>query len=255
MPAGLLNELHVFETVRSYDGVICQVDEHLKRLAESCKGLGRELPETEKRIRSWLFEAQRESGFADSILRLSLHWEGGAASRMLVIARPFKSYPDEMYAKGVSLKTAVMRRSDLRAQDPQIKCSQYVSGVLAHLDALENPAHELIFMDLSGYVAEGTVSNIFIVKNKRVLTPPLASGILRGVTRDRVLALAQRAGFKPLEKCFTRHEVYSADECFMTNTSSEIMPVTMLDGLRIGEGVPGPVTKKLLLLFRKGLNE
>ncbi len=224
--------------------------EHLRRLAGSCQGLGRSLPEPLQHIRSWLFGALEESGFSDAILRLSLHWEDRLPSHMLVIAREFKTHPEEMYEKGVWLKTAVMRRWDLHAQDPQIKSSQYVSGVLAAIDALENSAHELIFMDLNGYVAEGTVSNIFIVKKKRVLTPPLASGILRGVTRDVVLALAAQAGLETRETPLTRHDLYSADECFMTNTSSEVLPVTKLDDLSIADGEPGPVTKKLLDIFR-----
>ena len=182
----------------------------------------------------------------------------------MVLIREFESYPLRFYEKGVSLKTAVSRRWTPKAQDPQIKASQFMNGVLAILDEagndVETPACRTgrqraaslpLFLGPLGTVAEGTVSNIFIVKEKRLLTPSVASGILRGVTRDVVLDLAVKRRLEVAETFLTRHEIYSADECFITNTSSEILPVTRVDNRQIGNGRPGPVTRTLAKDFKK----
>ncbi len=182
---------------------------------------------------------------------------------VVAIVRSFVSYPRGIYEKGVELKTAVHRRWTLRAQDPQIKSSQYLSGVLACLDSSRPLPPEIIFLGQDQCVAEGTVSNLFVVNPaparrggaKTVLTPPAGSGILRGVTREVVMDLARRLGFQVVERPLTRHEVYSAEECFITNTSSEVLPVVAFDRRRIGSGVPGPVTRKILNGFRNCTHE
>ena len=199
----------------------------------------------------------RESGFPDSVLRLSVHWDPstplGVAGVVLFIIRKFKSYPEEIYRKGVALKSAVPRRWSLKAQDSRIKASQYVNGVLAALDQTSSAAREMVFLSQDGYVAEGSVSNIFIVKGKRVLTPCVGSGILKGVTRDVVIELAKKRGFEVAETFLTRHEIYAADECFMTNTSSEVLPVVNVDGRGIGSGRPGAAAKILRRDFKKAV--
>ena len=151
--------------------------------------------------------------------------------------------------------TSVMRRPLLRADNSQIKCSQYVGGVLAHLDRGERKTHEIIFLDQNGFVADGSVSNIFLINDKRLLTPPVSSGILRGVTREQVMHLAAALGIKTQEMSVTRHTIYSSEECFMTNTSSEVLPVTEVDGRVIGDGLPGPVTRKLAAAFKRKTKE
>ena len=187
------------------------------------------------------------------MLRVSIHWDRQGGGTLLAMAREFKSHPAEWYERGVELKTSVMRRSDLKADDTRIKCSQYVGGVLGLLDEGGPKAHELVFLGPSGSVAEGTVSNLFIVKEKRILTPAVASGILSGVTRAFVIGLCRRRSFEVAETFLTRHEIYNADECFMTNTSSEILPVAKLDGRVIGSGRPGLVTEILQKDFKINL--
>lgn len=170
------------------------------------------------------------------------------------MVREFKPRDPELYRKGIELRTAVMRRWGFRAQDPKIKASQFMNGVLAFLDKGDAPADELLFLGQNGVVAEGSISNIFIVREKRLLTPDTASGILRGVTRGLVTELAQKRKIPFVETLLTRHEIYNAEECFITNTSSEILPVTRLDGRLIGGGAPGPVTRRLAGDFKKKID-
>lgn len=234
--------------MRAYHGSIFRLTEHLKRLSESCGAMGRALPVEAKELRRWLVVSLKESGFADATLRLSLHWPVRGEGEWVLFVRPFKSHPEEWYRRGVTLRCAAACRPSPRAQDPQIKASQYVSGVLATLDSVSVPqadAHELLFFGPSGTIAEGTVSNIFIFKQKCLLTPSAGSGILKGVTRAFVMELARRRKWPIREVPLTRHDLYTSDECFMTNTSSEVLPVVAIDGRVIGGGRPGPLTLRL----------
>lgn len=225
--------------------------EHLKRLAGSLRGIGKPLAVPTAELERWVEDSLEESGFAEALLRLSVHPTPSKEGMLVIIIRAFKPYPKEFYEKGVALKTTVSRRWTLKAQDSQVKASQYVSGVTAFLDNGRGGTHEFIFLGEGGVVAEGTISNIFIVKEKRLLTPHAASGILRGVTRGLTMDLARKRGLEVIETLMTRHEIYSADECFITNTSSEILPVAAMDERRIGAGGPGPVTRMLAKDFKK----
>ena len=152
--------------------MVFRLDEHLRRFTESCEAIGKSLPEPLLGLRIWLLAALAESGLKDALLRFSAHWQpDGREGRLAVIIRPFVSHPAQWHEKGVSLKTAVARRWTLKAQDPQIKASQFMNGVLAAIDERASDAHELIFLGPAQTVAEGSVSNIFIVSRKRLLTP------------------------------------------------------------------------------------
>ena len=246
-----LNCASVFETLRVYGGKIFRGEEHLVRLSESCAALGRELPIEKRPLKRWLEASVRKSGYPDATLRLSVHWRQGGNGELVLFVREFQSHPETWYQKGVALRTAVGRRPTLKAQDPQIKASQYVCGVLASLDRGELPAHELLFLGPLGMMAEGTVSNIFIVSQKSLLTPSVGSGILKGVTRGFVMDFARKRGYLVKESPLTRHEIYTAEECFITNTSSEVLPVVRVDERVIGSGRPGPVTQHLAEDFKK----
>ncbi len=212
--------------------------------------IGRTRPFPALKLKKWLDVSLRESGFRNASLRLSVHWGQSGEGRLLLFLTSFESHPKEWYEKGVELRSTVSRRPSSRAQDTQAKTSQYVSGVLAKLDSA-GAAHELLFLGPQGTVAEGTVSNIFIIKEKCLLTPSVGSGILRGVTRGIVMDLARKRKWRVLETTLTRHDVYTADECFITNTSSEALPVVAVDGRRIGDGNPGPLTRLLGEDFKK----
>ncbi len=250
LPLATLDHVACFETLRAYQGRLFGLEGHLRRLGESCRALGKSLPVLEKEIQDWCRESLAESGWTDAIFRLSVHWENERKGRLVAILKAFEPYPESFYERGIQVRTAVQRRWTLKAQDPQMKTSQFMSGVLAVLDRGHNEANELIFLSQIGAVTEGTVSNIFIFKEKRLLTPSVSSGILRGVTRGAVIELAKKRGWESTETCLTRHDLYNAEECFLTSTLTEILPVVWIDGRRIGAGKPGPVTTTLLADFR-----
>lgn len=185
-----------------------------------------------------------------------MHWCGSQTWLALVI-RPFGGHDARFYEEGTRLRTTVPKRPGPRSGNPQVKASDYATGVLALLDGpAQDTSRELVFLDESGLVAEGSVSNLFVVRGspdggKTLLTPAVRSGILRGITRDTVLGLARERGLAVSETMLTRHDLYSADECFFTNTSSEVMPVTEVDGRRVGSGRPGPVTRLLAEAFKQ----
>ncbi|MBI2094556.1 MAG: aminotransferase class IV [Candidatus Omnitrophica bacterium] len=251
-PVDFLGEVSCFETLRVYDGRPFRLAEHCARLGQSCAAIGRTLPCAPADLGRWMKEAVRESGFGGAIVRLGVHWAGRTRTEVTAVLREFSGHPPRLYREGVALKTAVPRRWTLRAQDPRIKASQFVGGVLAFLEASGQRPHEFVFLNSAGTVAEGSVSNLFVVDGaKRLLTPSVSSGILRGVTRDVLMVLAKKKGFEVLETALTRHEIYSAKECFMTNTSSEVLPVVRVDERVIGQGAPGEVTRMLAAEFKK----
>ncbi len=253
MPEGFLDRLSCFETLRVYEGRYFRLEEHLERLRFSCESVGWKTIPTTPWFAQEFAETLRLSKLRNALVRLSVHEAADPTEKILVwTLREFTSHPSEIYEKGVAAHFDVICRDILKATDPQVKSSQYTGGVLAFLDKGDRSAHEIFFLDSRGYAAEGTVSNLFILDtSKCLLTPDLASGILKGVTRDFVLELARRAGLSVKETTLTRHDIYTASECFMTNTSSEILPVVRMDGRQIGNGMPGPVTARLLKDFRE----
>ena len=250
LPLELLNRVACFETLRAYEGKIFCLRKHLERLSDSCIGLGRCLPSTPLELERWVLATLKESSFPDARLRLSVHWQDKEEGILLLMIWEFKNHPKVWYEKGVKLAATAVKRWNPRAQDPQIKSSMFVSGVLAISNQGKNEAHELIFLTQEGNVSEGTVSNIFIVKERRLLTPAVSSGILRGVTRGAVIELAGKRGLEVKETPLLRHDIYNAEECFITNTSSEILPVISVDDRLIADGRPGPVTKGLAKDFK-----
>lgn len=255
LPIEALDQVSCFETLRAYDGRIFHCREHLERLLDSCRAIGSPPEVSLKEIEAWLKECLKQCRLRNALLRLAVH----GSDHLVLILRKFKGHPADWALRGVALKTTVRRRFDFKAQDPQIKASQFMNGVLAALDESGPRAHELLFFGPLGTVAEGSVSNVFIVRDKqwfggahhKLLTPAVSSGILRGVTRAVVIDLAKRIGLEVVETLLTRHEFYNARECFMTNTSSEVLPVTSIDGRNIGAGVPGLITRRLMKEFKK----
>ncbi|MBI3251764.1 MAG: aminotransferase class IV [Candidatus Omnitrophica bacterium] len=206
-----LDKIAYFETLRAYGGKIFCLDRHLERLEESCRAALDALPIGKSELGRRLTRSLAESGLAEAVLRVSVSWEDEKKGSAIVMVREFKPRDPELYRKGIELRTAVMRRWGFRAQDPKIKASQFMNGVLAFLDKGDAPADELLFLGQNGVVAEGSISNIFIVREKRLLTPDTASGILRGVTRGLVTELAQKRKIPFVETLLTRHEIYNAN--------------------------------------------
>lgn len=255
----------VFESLRAYEGVLFRLEDHLTRFFESAQTLGLKVPQTRREIRRKLEEALRESGKKDAFIRLTLISNGRAAHAppFLSVIVTERTHPPEIYQKGVCLKTTAVRRSPSHAGFPEAKSTAFLNQILASLDPAPPENYEILFLDAEGYVTEVRIGNIFVVRQGRfspgtnrtvpVLWTPPARGLLSGVTRRFVIECA-RSGKIPLEeRPLTRHELFNADEAFLTNTSWEILPVREVDGRRIGSEVPGPATRKLQGLFRKGV--
>ena len=259
----LTESVSVFESLRTYRGKIFQIEQHLARFMESAKTAGRdkglERGALEKELRLALETFKKENPKAreaDLFIRLTLLPESfrtGSSKWPVYVLIGERKHPPAIYKTGVRLRTSPVRRSLANASPPQAKTSAYQNAVLATLEPAEG-AYEWIFLDQQGYVTEVRIGNLFIVKDEELITPP-TMGILNGVTRRFVIESAVRLEIPVREIPLTRHEIFTADEAFLTNTSWEILPVRELDGRRTGGKIPGPLTLKLQKLFKERVQE
>jgi branched-chain amino acid aminotransferase len=249
----------IYETMRAYGGKIFLLRSHLSRLKRSAEAIALALPLPLEKIGDALNESLTVNKLREAYLRIQISRGPGEigldpalcpAPTMVIAVKPFKDYPAELYEKGVSVAVTATRRNHPLAQDPAIKSTNFLNNILAKIESLRVGAYEGIMLNWKGYVAEGTISNLFLVRKGVLRTPSLETGILEGITRELVLSLARRQQV-PVEEALLRpRDMLKADECFITNTTLEIMPVTTVDGKPVGPGVPGPVTKKLLTAYR-----
>jgi len=249
----------VFEGIRVYDGNVFRLGEHIDRLYESANTIALEIPLTRDEMIQAILETVAANRKKDIYIRLVISRGPGdlgidpAKCRrptIVIIADAISLYPQEVYDKGVSLVTSSIRRIPMESLDPRIKSLNYLNNILAKIEAKRAGAIEAIMLNRQGLVAECTADNLFMVKKGTVKTPDLMQGALGGITRGAVLDLAGKAGIPCAETVLALHDIYNADECFLTGTGAEIVPVVSVDGRRIGDGRPGPVTKKLLADFR-----
>ena len=243
----------IFESLRTYRGKIFHEAEHIERFLDSVKTAGLENLSFEllkKELDSALSSFYKEHGSKkdDVFIRLTAWPYGGENGGKIAVVITQRKHPPEIYKNGVVLRTSNVRRSLSHASPPQAKTTAYQNPLLASLEP--SPGYEWIFLDQAGYVTEVRIGNIFIVKNGKFFTPP-TTGILNGVTRRFVLECARTAKVPVQEMPLTRHEIFNADEAFLTNTSWEILPVRELDGRKVGTAVPGPITRKLQIIFKK----
>jgi branched-chain amino acid aminotransferase len=257
---GLLYGDGVFEGIRFYNGRVFRLKEHLERLARSAQCLALPLPMSLEEIAAATLETCRQSGLTDGYIRLLLTRGVGSLGlnpfkcerpSLIIIVDTIELYPEEYYHKGVPLITAGTRKVNSSALNPNIKSLNYLSNIMAKIEAIAAGTVEAVMLNEQGYVAEGTGDNIFIVKGNRVATPPITAGILPGITREVIMELCQKLDIPCIEENMTRYELYTADEIFLTGTGAEILPVVKLDGRIIGKGRFGPVTLKLIHEFRK----
>ncbi|MEG0580219.1 MAG: aminotransferase class IV, partial [Niameybacter sp.] len=211
-----------------------------------------------------LLETCRKNDIRDGYVRLvvtrgkgdlGLNPKSCKVATVFCIAGSITLYPEEMYTKGMPIITAVQRRNKATIVDPQVKSLNYLNNILAKIEANRAGVPEALMLNHDGIVAECTGDNIFIVKNNVIYTPPIHVGILDGITRSTVIELAKKLGYAVEEKEFTLFNVYSADECFLTGTAAEAIPVTSVDERVIGSGVAGKVTKEILAAFKAYANE
>jgi branched-chain amino acid aminotransferase len=250
----------IYETMRAYRGMLFLLDKHLVRLRHSADALSLRLPLPLDEIREALIETLNVNKVQDAYVRLHISRGPGEIGldpslclepTMVITAKPFKDYPAEYYERGVSTAIVRTRRNHPLALDPSIKGTNFLNNILAKIESIQAGAYEGIMLNWEGLVAEGTISNIFHIKSSVLYTPHLQTGILEGVTRGLVLDLARRAQFPVTETAVNSQELIDADECFITNTTMEIMPVTMIDKKPVGNGKPGRITAALHQAYQK----
>jgi len=250
----------VFEGIRVYEGVVFRLKEHVDRLYESARTLALKIPITPKEMTDAVLKTAAANEKRDAYIRVVVSRGAGdlgidpsncAGATVVVIVDAIKLYPEEIYRKGISLITASVRRTPLECMDTRVKSLNYLNNIMAKIQAKQLGSLEAVMLNTQGTIAECTADNFFIVKDGQVKTPDLTQGALGGITRAAVLELARKAGIPASETVLALHDAYNADECFLTGTGAEVVPVVSLDGREIGDGKPGPITARLLADFRK----
>jgi branched-chain amino acid aminotransferase len=250
----------IYETLRAYGGKLFLLSKHLSRLKQSAEAISLKLPLSLDKIGEALDETLNVNKLTEAYVRIHISRGPGEiglnpalcpAPTMIIVTQPFKDYPAEFYENGVAVAVVSTRRNHPLAVSPVIKSTNFLNNILAKIESLKAGAYEGIMLNWEGYVAEGTISNIFTVKRGVLYTPHLDTGILEGVTRDLVLHLAREDRIPAKEIMLRPRDLTGADECFITNTTVEVLPVTRVDDTVIGSGKPGPVTTTLREAYKR----
>ncbi len=257
---GLLYGDGVFEGIRLYGGNIFRLDEHLERLEYSAKALMLAIPLDRARLAEATCETCRVNGLSDAYIRLVVTRGVGDLGlapwlcpkpTLFIIASRISLYPQEHYDNGLAIVTVPTRRISPAALPPTVKSLNYLNNILGKIEARQFGALEAIMLNDQGYVAECTADNIFAIHKGAIITPAASQGALKGITRGAVFDIAAELGIPIREADMTRYDLWCADECFLTGTGAEIVPVSKLDGRQIGEGRPGPLTREVMKAFRR----
>lgn len=252
---GLLYGDGVFEGIRAYNGRIFKLKEHIDRLFYSAKAILLEIPMSHAALMKATVETCRRNRLQDCYIRLVVTRGVGTLGlnprscknpSVIIIAGKIQVYPVEMYERGMDIVTVPTVRNLHSAVNPAIKSLNYLNNILAKIEANNAGVEEAVMLNAEGYVAEGTADNIFVIRQGALFTPPLSAGALYGITRQTVIELAEAAGWKVSEPNLTRYDLFNAEECFLTGTGAELIPVVKIDGRVIGSGKPGPITKQLV---------
>jgi branched-chain amino acid aminotransferase len=257
---GLLYGDGIFEGIRLYGGNVFRLEEHLERFEYSAKGILLDLPLTRAQWSEAVCETCRVNGLRDGYIRLVVTRGVGdlglapwlcAKPSYFIIASKISLYPAEYYENGLAIVTVPTRRIGPASLPATIKSLNYLNNILGKIEAKQAGALEAIMLNDQGYVAEATADNVFIVHKGELMTPSSSQGALRGVTRSAIMDIAKELGVPEREANLTRYDLWCADECFLTGSGAEVIPVVKLDGRTIGTGKPGPVTKRFIAEFRK----
>jgi branched-chain amino acid aminotransferase len=257
----------VFETLRVYQGRIFKAKEHVSRLFQSAQAISLTIPATAEDIQKIFFQTLEANRLRDARVRITvsrgpdemgLEPKALSSPTIVVIAKAFSGYPETFYEKGVDVAIVKTRKTPTVSLDPRIKSLNYLNPLLAKMESQKMEVFEGILLNQEGHLCEGTVSNLFLVKQGHLWTPAPSCGILEGITRQTILELAQKAGIPVWEKNLRPDEILGADECFLTNTTMELMPVVRIRGLMtqqesyyIGDGRVGPTSRFLLKVYRE----
>ena len=257
---GLLYGDGIFEGIRSYNGKVFRLNEHLDRLWNSAKAIWLQIPMTKEEMAKAIEDTLAVNGIRDGYIRVVVTRGVGTLGldpnrcdnpQVIIIADKISLYPEELYQKGLEIITVSVMRKHQAALSPRIKSLNYLNNILAKIEGIQAGCIEALLLNHKGEIAECTGDNIFLVRQGVLMTPPIDAGILEGVTRDVVIGLAKQAGIEVREIPLTKHDVYIADECFLTGSAAEVVPVVTVDSRTIGDGVPGPMTQKLMAAFHK----
>jgi branched-chain amino acid aminotransferase len=256
---GLLYGDGIFEGIRAYNGRVFKLREHIHRLYDSAKAILLEIPMTRAAMTEAVLEACRRNKLREGYIRLVVTRGVGTLGlnpnrckrpSVIIIADKIQLYPKEMYERGMAIVTVPTTRNLVNAVNPAIKSLNYLNNILAKIEANNAGVEEAILLNAEGFVAECTGDNLFILKNGQMFTPPLSAGALYGITRGVVMDMAREGGLAVSEPNLTRYDLWVADECFLTGTGAEIIPVTKIDGRVIGDGRPGPITRGFVTKYR-----
>lgn len=257
---GLLYGDGVFEGIRSYGGLVFKLNDHIDRLFESAHTLMLTIPMTRQQLGQAVVKTLQANKLKDAYVRLVVTRGPGdlgldprkcKKATLFIIADKIVLYPEEVYREGMKIVTVPTPRNLPEALNPQIKSLNYLNNILAKIEAINAGVPEALMLSAHGYVAECTGDNIFIVRDGALLTPPPYAGLLKGITRACVMDLARKMKMPVREEMMTRHDLYNADECFLTGTAAEIAPIVKIDGRAIANEKPGKWTLKLMQAFHK----
>ncbi|MFP6602871.1 MAG: branched-chain-amino-acid transaminase [Pirellulaceae bacterium] len=260
---GLLYGDGVFEGMRSYGGQVFRLEQHLHRLWDSAKAIWLEIPVTQEALAATVTATLSANDIQDGYIRLVVTRGAGTLGldpnltsdpQVIIITDHITLYPDEYYENGLKIVTVATRRNHPDALNPRIKSLNYLNNILAKIEGLQAGCVEALMLNHRDEVAECTGDNIFLVKSGCLVTPATDAGILEGITRQAVMDLAQEAGMEVREPTIKLDDVYQADECFLTGSAAEVVPVVQVDDCQIGTGTPGPVTCDLMKRFRELVN-
>lgn len=255
---GLLYGDGVFEGLRSYGGKVFRLQEHVERLYDSAKAIWLTIPMSQQEMSDAINDTVRANDLEDGYIRVIVTRGAGSLGldpnkcshpQVIIIADTISLYPAELYEKGLAIVTVSVMRMNPAALNPRIKSLNYLNNILAKIEGLQAGCIEALMLNHKGEIAECTGDNIFLVRKGVLYTPPIDAGILEGVTRDAVIELAREACVEVREIPLTKHDVYIADEVFLTGTAAEVIPVVKVDSRTIGAGKPGPLTLDLKQRF------
>lgn len=257
---GLLYGDGVFEGIRAYNGRVFKLAEHIDRLWESAHTLMLTIPMSKDEMTDAIVATLNKNKLRDAYIRvvvtrgvgdLGLDPRKCPRATVFIIADKIKLYPESLYQKGLEIISVATTRSHPEAVNPQIKSLNYLNNILAKIEAINSGYEEALLLNAQGYVSECTGENIFIIKGKQLITPPPYVGILRGITRAAAMEIGAKMGLEVREDIMTRHDIYNADEVFLTGTAAEIVPIVKVDNRVIGSGKPGRRTGRILAAFRE----
>ena len=256
---GLLYGDGVFEGIRVYNHRIFKLHTHLKRLYESAKSIRLTLPITIEELTAATHATVEANGVQNAYIRLCVSRGPGSLGlnpfvcpkpNIFIIVDAIALYPAELYDKGLAVITSSVVRNHPAALSPRVKSLNYLNNILAKIEAIDAGVLEAVMLNPQGFVAECTGDNIFLVKDGIIYSPPLHAGVLEGVTMNTVIALASKQGLQVRRIDLTKHDLYVADEMFLTGTAAEVIPVCKVDNRLVGDGNPGPITQSLIKAFK-----